>query len=80
MIRERERECVSGDGILKIERRRRASVVLPLLEGPERAIRKVLIGLVVGEADIVVVDLGWWGREGRAERMKDNDVLHCEVD
>ena len=38
---------------LKMERRRRASVVLPDEEGPERPMRR---GLIVGVVDLDIVD------------------------
>ena len=43
MMRETLRLWLLGDWVMvKMERRRRASVVLPELEGPERAMRWVL--------------------------------------
>ena len=58
MKSERLRECVAGEGgMLKIDLSNRASVVLPLEEGPERAMRKVLNGFAAVLVVVMVVVL-----------------------
>jgi hypothetical protein len=62
MEREREREgVVVEEEMVKIERRRRARVVLPDEEGPERPMRRVLV--VEGDdgcEEVIMVDNIQW--------------------